>query len=82
MEIDCSVNKCIKSVILTHSNIVACVVLRTTLTNDNVTSNNLLTAKNLDTKSLSCALAAVLRTTYTFLMCHNVFLLRFKRLLI
>ena len=54
MELNGSVNKCIERIVLTHSNVIACVVLRTTLTNDNVTSQNLLTAEDLHAKSLRC----------------------------
>ena len=63
-------NKSVERIVLTNGNVVTCVVLRTTLANDDVTSYTLLTAKNLNTQSLSCALTTVLRTTYTFFMSH------------
>ena len=44
-----------------------------TLANDYVAGNTLLTTKNLHAQSLSCALAAVLRTTNTFFMCHDFY---------
>ena len=47
VELNSSVDECVERVVLTHSNIVASIVLRATLTNDDVTSYNLLTAKNL-----------------------------------
>ena len=68
MELHGSVDECIECVILTDSYVVAWVVLGATLTNDDVASHALLTAENLDTQSLGCTLAAVLRTTYTFFM--------------
>ena len=77
MELNCSVDKCIQRVVLTDCYVVAGIVLRAALANDDVTSNALLTAENLDTKSLSCALTTVLRTTYTFLCAIMLFLLRF-----
>ena len=54
VELNSSVNKCIQRIVLTQSHVVACVVLRATLANDDVTSNNLLTSENLNAKSLSC----------------------------
>ena len=72
VELNCSVHQCIKRIVLTHSNVLACIVLRATLTNNDVACYYLLTAKNFHAQSLSSTLTAVLRTTYTFLMCHNV----------
>ena len=77
VEVNRSVNKCIKRVVLADSHVVTRVVLRAALANDDVTSQALLTAEDLNAESLSCALTTVLRTTYTFFMCHNVVLLRF-----
>jgi hypothetical protein len=54
VEIDGAVNQCIKSVILTNTYIVAWVVLCATLADDNVSSQNLLAAPDLNAKSLSC----------------------------
>ena len=59
---------CIECVITTHADILAGIVLRATLAHDDVASYAVLTTKNLHTESLSCGLAAVLRTTYTFFM--------------
>lgn len=52
MEVYCSINKSIKCVVLALSNTCAREVLVTTLTYDDVASYNLLTTKNLNTKSL------------------------------
>ena len=72
MEVNGTIYESVESVVLTNGNVVTRIVLSTTLANDNVTSNTLLTTEDLDAKSLSCALTTVLRTTYTFFMCHNV----------
>ena len=68
MELNSTINECEQSVILTDGHVVARIVLRTALANDDVTSHALLTAENLNAESLSCALTTVLRTTYTFFM--------------
>jgi len=70
VELNGSVDECKQSVILTDGHVVTRIVLRTALANDDVTSQALLTSENLDAESLSCALATVLRTTYTFFMSH------------
>ena len=68
MELNSTVNEGEKRIVLTDGNVLTRIMLRTTLANDDVTSYTLLTAKNLNTQSLSCALTTVLRTTYTFFM--------------
>ena len=68
MEVNSTVYESVEGVVLTNGNIVTRIVLCTALANDDVTSQTLLTAENLDAKSLSCALTTVLRTTYTFFM--------------
>ena len=70
LEGDDAVRKCIEGVVAAHADILAGIVLRATLANNNIASYAVLTTKNLHTESLSCGLAAVLRTTYTFFMCH------------
>ena len=65
-----AVHEGIECVVTAHADVLAGIVLRATLANDDVTSNAVLTTKNLHTESLCCRLAAVLRTTYTFFMCH------------
>ena len=54
VEVDSTVNERIQRVVLTDCYVVARVVLRAALTNDNVTSHALLTTEDLDAKSLSC----------------------------
>ena len=70
LEGDDAVCEGIECVIAAHTDVLAGIVLRATLTNDDVASYTLLTTKNLHAESLCCRLAAVLRTTYTFFMCH------------
>ena len=70
LEGDDAVNEGIEGVVAAHADVLAGIVLRATLAHDDVASYALLTTKNLHTESLSCGLAAVLRTTYTFFMCH------------
>ena len=54
MELYSTIAESIERIVLTHSHVVACIVLRATLANDNVTCNNLLATENLNAKSLSC----------------------------
>ncbi len=61
--------------ILADTYVLARMMNRASLTNDDVTSLSYLTAKKLNTQSLALRLAAVLRTTYTFFMCHFFLLL-------
>ena len=71
LELYSAINKCIESVVATHAHVQTRTVHRTALTADDVTSLCELTAINFNAKSLAFALATVLRTTYTFFMCHN-----------
>lgn len=54
VEVNGTVYESVERVVLTNSYILAWVVLCTTLTNDDVTGNALLTTEDLDAKSLSC----------------------------
>ncbi len=54
MELYGTVYECVEGIILTNSNVVTRIVLCTTLTNDDVASQTLLTAENLDAQSLCC----------------------------
>ncbi len=71
MEIDGTVNQSIERIVLANGNAIARVVLGATLANDDVAGYTLLATPDLHAKSLGCTLAAVLRTTYTFFMCHT-----------
>ncbi len=48
MELDDTVNQSIESVILTHTHVLAGVMSRATLANDDIAGNALLTAKDFD----------------------------------
>ena len=76
LEIDDAVYERIERIVLALTNILAGVVAVATLTHDDVASVDLLATPDLHAESLAVRLAAVLRTTYTFFMCH--FFLNFK----
>ena len=78
-ELDSTVYESVKGVVLTHADVAARVVDGATLTDDDVAGLHGLFTEFLDTKTLALRLAAVLGTGLTFLMCHNVVLLRIKR---
>ena len=67
----CSIYQCEEGVVLTHTYILTCVVNSTTLTNDDVACLSKLTTEKLQTESFALRLTAVLRTTYTFFVCHT-----------
>ena len=71
LELDGSVNKSIEGMILTHAHVQTGTMNCATLTTDDVASLSKLTTINFNAKTLAVRLAAVLRTTYTFFMCHN-----------
>ncbi len=72
LELNSSVNESVKSVVFTHAYVCARTVNSTALTADDVASLSELTTENFNAESLAFRLTAVLRTTYTFLMCHNL----------
>ncbi len=72
LELNGSVNESVKSVIFTHAYVCARTVNSTALTADDVACLSELTTENFNAESLAFRLTAVLRTTYTFLMCHNL----------
>jgi putative Ca2+/H+ antiporter (TMEM165/GDT1 family) len=57
--------------ITTHVNVFAGVVLGTALTENDVACFGNLTAEELYAKALTVTVAAVIGTTYTFLVCHD-----------
>lgn len=71
LEINYTVNESEKGVILTHADILSRVVLCTTLTYDDIACNDMLATENFDSESFAMRLATILRTTYTFFMCHD-----------
>ena len=71
VEIHRAVDECKECVVLANGNSVTGIVMCATLAHDDVSGLHLLSTPDFHSKSLGCALAAVLRTTYTFFMCHN-----------
>ena len=71
-----AVYQCEEGVIFAHAYVLAGVVYRTALANDDVAGFRELAAEQFDAESFALRLTAVLRTTYTFLVCHvdSVFL--------
>ena len=65
-----AVNQCEERVILADTYVLARIVDSTSLANDDVASFSELTTEKFDAESLAFRLAAVLRTTYTFFVCH------------
>lgn len=65
-----SVYECEEGVILAHADVFTGVVDRAALTDDDVARLCELAAEQFDAESLAFRLTAVLRTTYTFLVCH------------
>ena len=65
-----TVDEGIQGVILAHTHVYTRVVNSTALTLDDVSGLNLLATENLNSESFAFRLTTVLRTTYTFFMCH------------
>ena len=76
LELHCSVNESIQGVILAHANVSAWTVNSTALTADDVTGLCELPSKKFHSESFAVRLTSVLRTTYTFFMCHNELVFR------
>ena len=70
LEFDDAVTQCIQRVILAHTDILAGIVLRAALTNDDVASNGGLSTEKFHSESLTSGLTTVLGTTNTFFVCH------------
>ncbi len=71
LEFDDAVTQCIQSVILAHTDILAGIVLRATLTNEDVASDGGLSTEKFPSESLTSGLTTVLRTANAFFMCHS-----------
>ena len=71
LEFDDAVTQCIQRVILAHTDVLAGIVLRAALTNDDVASNSGLSTEKFHSESLTSGLTTVLRTTNTFFVCHS-----------
>ena len=70
LEFDDAITQCIQSVILAHTDVLAGIVLRAALTNDDVASDGGLSTEKFHSESLTSGLTTVLGTTYTFFVCH------------
>ncbi len=75
VELHYAINQSIECVIFTDAHVSARIVLGATLTHDDVASYYIFTAEFFHAESLRSRLTAVLRTTYTFFMCHFYVLL-------
>ncbi len=76
LELNGSVNESIQGVILAHAYVDAWTMNSSALTANNVTGFCKLPTKKFHSKSLAVRLTSVLRTTYTFFMCHNEIVFR------
>ena len=72
LEADGDVNKGIQRVIAAHTHVGTRMMDGATLADDDVTRLAGLSTPNLHAETLARRLTAVLRTTYTFLMCHTL----------
>ncbi len=72
-----SVNQCEKRMVFTHTHILARIVYGTPLAYYDIARFGELAAKQFNAESLAFGLTAVLRATYSFLVCH--LLKMFKR---
>ena len=70
LEFDDAVTQGIQGVILAHADILARIVLRAALTNDDVASNGGLSTEKFHSESLTSGLTTVLGTTNAFFVCH------------
>lgn len=76
LELYCSVNESIEGVVLAHAHVLTWAVNGAALTADDVTGLCELPTKKFHSESLAVRLTSVLRTTYTFFMCHNEIVFR------
>gem|GEM_PF-2717632 len=65
-----SVRQCEQCVVFAHAYIFTGVMLRATLTHDDISRDATLATKNFDAEPFRFRLASVFRTSYTFFMCH------------
>ena len=70
LELDDTITQCIQRVIFAHADVLAGIVFRAALTDDDVASNGGLTTEKFHSESLTGGLTTVLGTTNTFFVCH------------
>ena len=71
-----AINESVEGVVLAHAHVQTGMVNGATLTLDDVACLGELAAKDFNAESLALRLTAVLRTTYTFFMCHLFWILK------
>jgi hypothetical protein len=69
-ECNCAVSKGENGIIFTHADAASGVEFGSTLTDDNIACDGGLPAEEFYSEALAFTVAAVITTTYTFLMCH------------
>jgi hypothetical protein len=72
LELNNSINESEESVITTSAYVVTSVVCASTLTNEDISCSNNLSAVLLNTKALTLTVSSVSGTSYRFLMCHDI----------
>jgi hypothetical protein len=70
LELDGTIGQSEQGMVAANPNVTTWMIASTSLTNDNITRNSLLTTKELDTQSLRFRFTTVFGTTYTFLVSH------------
>jgi hypothetical protein len=73
LEFYAAIGRCEQGMVSTHADVIACVKLGTALANNDVTSQNVLTAELFHAQAFGFRFAAVSGTTRCFLMCHCLF---------
>lgn len=63
---------CKNSVVFTHVNAPARVVIGATLAQNDIARNSIITAEYFNAEALAVRIAAVLYFTFTFFMCHDL----------
>ncbi len=76
LEFNHAVNQSKQGMVAADANAFTRVMFCTALTHDDVTGDSFLTTEQFNAKALAYRVAAVLGTTYTFLVCHFVLCLR------
>ena len=71
-ELHCAVNHSEQGVVFADTYVLAGVVLSTTLTHDDVASDDVLTTKNFHAETLGMRFTTVVGATYAFLVCHGI----------
>ena len=73
LELDDAVAFSVQRVVFAHTDVLAGIVPRAALADDDVASDGGLTTEKFHSESFTGGLATVFGTTYTFFVCHNLF---------